>query len=150
MTEQTTVNDDDIKRVEADLAAKKAADDKAKQEEISKLLESAATKGKDEALKEFQAEQARKEAEARAAKLEEDMKRLKEESEKKVTELAKQMETKLQELDSQRKGVVRSDSPFNKTTPNSTPQLTKEKMDEIDRRSMEAFYSYLGRPVPPQ
>lgn len=143
MTEQTTVNDADVQRVEAEIAAKKAAEEKAKQEEITKLLENAAAKGKDEALREFQAEQARKEAEARAAKLEEDFKRLKEESEKKVADLAKQM----QELESQRKGIAKSDSPFNQPQ-NQTPKLTKEKMDEIDKRSMEAFFKHLGRPAP--
>lgn len=148
---ETTISDAEVAKVEADLAAKRAAEDAARQAEIEKVVDSAVAKGKEQALKEFQAEQARKEAEERTKRMEEELKRLKEDSEKRVQELSKQFELKVQEIESQRKGIARNESPFNQAgarMQTSTPQLTKEKQDQIEYESMKQFYRMLGRPAP--
>lgn len=148
MTE-TTVSEEEIKRVDAELEAKKASEDAARKAEVEKLVDDAVAKGKEQALKEFQDAQQRKELEERAHKLESDMEKMRLDSEKKLAELSKQFEAKVQDIESQRKGISRNESPFQKGTqqPN-TPQLTKEKQDEIERASMKAWYAFQGRPAP--
>lgn len=139
MAEDKTITEQDIKKVEADLLAKKQATEEAEKARIRSLLEEAEKKGQAEAMKRFEDEQAKKRLEEELAAVKQRAASIEEETRRQVEEQAKKFTEEIEKLKSERKGIVKNESPFAKSQTDSTPQLTPDQLREIDRRSAEEF-----------
>jgi DNA repair exonuclease SbcCD ATPase subunit len=153
------INEEDIKKMEAEIKVKQLEQEQVKKKEIETLLDEAVSKGKDAALKTFEAEAEKKRLEEertsllnRQKELEDEMKKTQEAASKKIEELSKQVTEKLQELDARPKGISRNDSPFNSAAPSksSIQGLSLEEKKGIEKASMESFYTQVLGRVPPQ
>ena len=145
MSEEKVVTDEQIKKVEAEIASKQAA-------ELSRLSEAKAKEIEDRVRREMM-EKADKEAQVkRLNDLEEANKKLKEESEARLKVATETFEKRLQELEAVKKGVVNTDNPFKNATPSQSEELYKGvKMDstslaEIEEMSRRAFVKTHGLP----
>jgi chromosome segregation ATPase len=143
---EVSSSQEDIRKVEEELLAKRKAQEESERARAQKLVEDAEKRGKEAALRELEEEQRRKKLEdelaqvkARAAALEEETKRAMEEASKRWSE-------ELEKLKSERKGISRNDSPFSAPpTPDATADtLARLKSDPayaeaVNRESMNAF-----------
>lgn len=143
------VSDKEMEAVETEIRNKQA-------EEMKKLSEEQAKSIEERVRKEF-AEKAEKEK----MQLElENLKKADEQSKKELEQKLKAQEEafqkRLEEIESQRKGAVRNESPFSDKDANnpnikilpdgSKIDISKLDMKEVEKLSAEAFAEYLGYP----
>lgn len=143
---EVTTTQDEIRKVEDELLAKRKAQEDAERAKAQKLVEEAEKRGKEAALKEYDEEQRRKKLEEELAAVKARAATLEEETRKAMEEASKRWTAEIESLKSERKGISRNDSPF--ATP-STPDpasdvLTRLKTDPayadaVNRESMNAF-----------
>lgn len=140
MEENKVISDEEIKKVEEQVAAKQA-------EELKKLSEQKAVEIETKVRKEIKETQEKEQVVSKLAQLEEANKKLQSEMESKLKAEREAFETKIAELEAKRKGVSANESPF-KDASNLRNGIDVDKLDmkRIEEESREAFKRYHGLP----
>jgi membrane protein involved in colicin uptake len=134
--EQKVVSEEEIKRVDEQVAAKQA-------EELKKLSEEKAKEIETKVRKEISETQEKEKIRTQLTALEEQNKKLQVEMEAKLKAERESFEARLAELEAKRKGISTNDSPF-KSTANLRNGIDVDKLDmkRVEEESREAFKRY--------
>jgi hypothetical protein len=145
MEEHKNISDEEIKKIQSEIAAKQA-------EELSKLSESKAKEVEERVRKEMEAKMEAERLKAELAKQSEALKKLQEEQEIKMKAQQEAFEKRLQELEGQKKGIAKNESPFNSQSSNPNIKVIDgipvdlSKLDHaaIEEQSRQEWMKFVG------
>lgn len=139
MEENKVISDEEIKKVEEQVAAKQA-------EELKKLSEAKAVEIENKVRKEIKDTQEKEQVISKLAQLEEANRKLQSDMESRLKAERDAFEAKIAELEAKRKGIADNDSPFKDANIRNGIDVDKLDLKRVEEESREAFKRYHGLP----
>jgi chromosome segregation ATPase len=137
MTEQINVSEEEIKKIDEQVAQKQA-------EELKRLSDATAKEIETKVRKELTDQQEKEKLSMKLSDLENQNKKIREEMETKLKAERDAFEARLSELEARRKGLASNESPFKEDKGNIRNGIDVDKLDykKIEEESREAFKRY--------
>jgi len=145
MEANKNISDEEIRKIELEIANKQAA-------ELSKISEVKAKEVEDKVRKEMEAKMESERLRAELVKQSDTIKKLQESQEAQIKAQQEAFEKRLQELEGQKKGIVKNESPFNSQSSNPNVKVidgiqvdvTKLDHDAVQEQSRQEWMKHVG------